>query len=131
MFNFKKLTALLVVFTLMMVLSGCGAGSSGDATSPAAKTSTTVVPESVSVARSGENVTITYQTAVPVQSGNVVTSGLEFNGAALWSEFHTATTADGLNHTVTMKAPAAKASFMIYNNSSDKYDNNGKGIKIN
>ncbi len=130
MFNFKKVTALLVVFSLMMVLSGCGAGSSGDPTSPAAKTSTTVVPESVNVSRSGENVTITYQTAVPVQTGSVVTSGLEFQGSALWSEFHSATTADGLTHTVTMKAPA-KASFMIYNNPSDKYDNNGKGIKIN
>jgi len=132
MFNSKKITALLVVLSLMMVLSGCGgANSSGDITSPAAKTATTIVPESVSVVRSGDAVTVNYQTAVPVKNGSVVTSGLTFNNAPLWSNFHEATTADGLNHTVTIKAPAAKASFMIYNNSSDKYDNNGKGIQIN
>jgi len=131
MFNSKKITALLVVLSLMMIFSGCGgSGSQGDMAGLTDKTSTTIIPESVSVVKSGDNVTVNYQTAAPVKSGSVVTSGLTFNNAPLWSNFHETTTSDGLNHTATIKAPAAKASFMIFNSPSDKYDNNGKGIEI-
>ena len=131
MFNSKKITALLVVLSLMMLFSGCGgASSSGDVTAPAVTAQNTIVPESVKVEKSGDNVTINYQTAVPVQNSSVVSSNFAFNQAPLWSEFHQSTSKDGVNHCVKINGSASSKCFMIYNNSADKYDNNGKGIKI-
>jgi hypothetical protein len=130
--NQSKLVVLIVIFILLMAAVGCGGSNSGENITMATdKTQSTIIPESVNVERSGDNVTISYQTSVPVQKSSIVTSGFTFNNAPLWSEFHTATSKDGLNHTVTLKAPAASSSFMIYNVASDKYDNKGKGVKIN
>lgn len=113
-----------------ILLTGCGGSGGGDIANPVAATQNSIIAESVKMVKNGDDLTISYQTQIPVQKSSVVTSGLSFNGAPLWSDFHETTSNDGLNHAVTMKAPSSSSSFMIYNSSSDKYDNNGKGLAI-
>ncbi len=126
-FNFLFLA---VFISASILLTGCGGGGGGDATNPVPGSQNSIIAESVKMVRNGDDLTISYQTQIPVQKSSVVTSGLSFNGAPLWSDFHETTSNDGLDHAVTMKAPVPSSSFMIYNSSSDKYDNNGKGLVI-
>lgn len=121
---------LAIIISASILLTGCGGSGGGDIADPVTGTQNSIIAESVKMVKNGDDLTISYQTQIPVQKSSVVTSGLSFNGAPLWSDFHETTSNDGLNHAVTMKAPASSASFMIYNSSSDKYDNNGKGLAI-
>lgn len=131
MFNTKKVMALLAVLFLMALVSGCGGGNSAtDPTAPPVSQNATIIPESVKVEKAGDSVTINYQTSSAIAKSSVVTTNFAFNNAPLWENFNEASSKDGVNHTVTLKAPAAGTTFMIYNSPSDKYDNGGKGVKI-
>jgi hypothetical protein len=132
-FNFKKITALVMVMFAMAIFSGCGGGGSTSAVvneQVPLSGSNTVIADSVKVEKAGDSVTINYQTSAPVKKAFVVTSGFSFNNAPLWSEFHEVVTEDGLKHTATLKVDK-KTNFMIYSSPQDKFDNGGKGIEIN
>lgn len=124
-FNFLFLIAIISTSTF---LTGCG--GSGDAASPFSGSQNSIIVESVKTVKNGDDLTISYQTQIPVRKSSVITSGFSFNGAPLWSHFHETVSNDGLNHAVTMKSPAPSVSFMIYNSPFDKYDNNGKGLSV-
>ncbi len=131
----KRLSALflfLLVVSGAAVLSGCGGGANSsvvDEIMPAS-VNASIIAESVKVEKNAEGVTINYKTMVPVANSSVVTSDFAFNNAPLWSEFHTARSADKLNHTVKIAKTSSANHFMIFNSPADKFDNNGKGIKI-
>ena len=120
----------MVVFALAL-LAGCGGGSSNAVVNEQVPLSgsNTVIAESVKVEKTGDTVTVNYQTSSPVKKAYVVTSDFAFNNAPLWSEFNEVKTEDGLKHTATFKT-AKKTSFMIYASPQDKFDNGGKGIEI-
>lgn len=127
----SKISPILFLTMFVVIISGCGGSDqNSNITSPAFGTSTTIIPESVKVEKSAEAVTINYQTASPVSKSSIVTSGLSFNNAPLWSDFHETVSKDGLNHSTTIKSAKSGSYFMIYNSAADRYDNSGKGIKI-
>ncbi|HPG57982.1 MAG TPA: hypothetical protein PKW98_09190 [Candidatus Wallbacteria bacterium] len=130
-FGIKKMAALVMVVFAMAVLAGCGGGSSNAVVNEQVPLSgsNTVIAESVKVEKTGDTVTVNYQTSSPVKKAYVVTSDFAFNNAPLWSEFNEVKTEDGLKHTATFKT-AKKTSFMIYASPQDKFDNGGKGIEI-
>lgn len=131
-FNFKKITALVMIMFAMAVFAGCGGGGSTGAVvneQLPLSGSNTVIADSVKVEKAGDSVTINYQTSAPVKKAFVVTSDFSFNNAPLWSEFHAVSTEDGLKHTATLKVDK-KTNFMIYSSPQDKFDNGGKGIEI-
>lgn len=130
-FNFKKVMALIVVMFAMAIFNGCGGGSSSAVVNEQVPLSgsNTVIADSVKVEKTGDTVTVNYQTSSPVKKAYVVTSDFSFNNAPLWSEFNEVKTEDGLKHTATFKT-AKKTSFMIYSSPQDKFDNGGKGIEI-
>ena len=131
-YNFKKITALVMVMFAMAIFSGCGGGGSTGAVvneQVPLSGSNTVIADSVKVEKSGNNVTVNYQTSTPVKKAFVVTSDFSFNNAPLWSEFHEVSTEDGLKHTATFEVNK-KTNFMIYSSPQDKFDNGGKGIEI-
>ena len=133
---FKKFTDLSLLifigFVVALALSGCGGGENAAVTGEVipASVNTTIIADSVKVEKTADGVNISYKTSVPVAKSSVVTSDFAFNNAPLWSEFHSAKSADKLNHSVKIAKAASVKSFMIFNTPSDKYDNNGKGIKI-
>jgi len=131
MFNFKKIMSLIMVCFVLATLAGCGGGGSSAVVNEQVPLSgsNTVIAESVKVEKTGDSVTVNYQTSSPVQKAYVVTSDFSFNNAPLWSEFHQVTTADGLKHTATFKT-SKKVNFMIYSSPQDKYDNGGKGVEV-
>jgi len=130
-FGIKKMAALVMVVFAMAVLAGCGGGSSNAVVNEQVPLSgsNTVIAESVKVEKTGDTVTVNYQTSSPVKKAYVVTSDFAFNNAPLWSEFNEVKTEDGLKHTATFKT-AKKTSFRIYASPQDKFDNGGKGIEI-
>ncbi len=130
-FGIKKIMTLVMVVFALAVLAGCGGGSSNAVVNEQVPLSgsNTVIPESVKVEKTGDTVTVNYQTSSPVKKAYVVTSDFAFNNAPLWSEFNEVKTEDGLKHTATFKT-AKKTSFMIYAGPQDKFDNGGKGIEI-
>jgi len=130
-FGIKKMAALVMVVFAMAVLAGCGGGSSNAVVNEQVPLSgsNTVIAESVKVEKTGDTVTVNYQTSSPVKKAYVVTSDFAFNNAPLWSEFNEVKTEDGLKHTATFKT-AKITSFMIYASPQDKFDNGGKGIEI-
>ena len=131
-FGIKKITALIAVLFVMVIFSGCGGGGSSSAVvneQVPLSGSNTVIADSVKVEKTGDSVTINYQTSAPVKTAHIVTSSFSFNNAPLWSDFHKVTTEDGLKHTATLKVDNNKH-FMIYASPQDKYDNGGKGIVI-
>ncbi len=127
-----KLIVVLMVMAFAFVFAGCGGGS---ASNPVVNEqvplsgSNTVMPETVKVEKTGDSVTINYQTSAPVKKAYIVTSDFSFNNAPLWSEFHEVKTEDGLKHTATLKI-SKKTNFMIYSSPQDKFDNGGRGIEI-
>lgn len=129
----KNLMALVIVVFAMAVLAGCGGGG-GSASSVVGEQvplsgSNTVIADSVKIEKTGDSVTVAYQTSAPVKKAHIVTSNFLFNNAPLWSEFNEVKTEDGLKHTCTFKAGDNKC-FMIYAGPQDKFDNAGKGIEI-
>lgn len=131
-FELKKIAALFAVLFLMVIFTGCGGGSSsavavGDQVPLSG--SNTVIADSVKVEKTGDAVTVSYQTSAPVKKAHIVTSNFMFNNAPLWSEFNEVKTEDGLKHTCTFKTGDNKC-FMIYAGPQDKFDNGGKGISI-
>jgi|GEM_PF-3463749 len=126
----RKLAVILFVVCAITTLAGCGGGSNAVVNEQVPLSgSNTVIADSVKVEKTGDSVTVNYQTSSPVQKAYVVTSDFSFNNAPLWSEFHQVTTADGLKHTATFKT-SKKVNFMIYASAQDKYDNGGKGIEV-
>ncbi len=130
-FGIKKMAAMVMVVFALALLAGCGGGSSNAVVNEQVPLSgsNTVIAESVKVEKTGDTVTVNYQTSSPVKKAYVVTSDFAFNNAPLWSEFNEVKTEDGLKHTATFKT-AKKTSFMIYASPQDKFDNGGKGIEI-
>ncbi len=127
----KKVSGLLSLLFVFVLLTGCGGGGTSAVVNEQVPLSgsNTVIPESVKVEKTGDTVTVNYQTSAPVKKAYVVTSDFAFNNAPLWSEFNEVKTEDGLKHTATFKT-AKKTSFMIYASPQDKFDNGGKGIEI-
>ncbi len=122
---------ILVIAVFGFCLTGCGGSSSsvsGDLIP--ASVNATIVADSVKIEKTADGTSISYKTSVPVAKSSVVTSDFSFNNAPLWSEFHAAQSADKLNHVVKIAKTSSAKNFMIFNSASDKYDNNGKGIKI-
>ena len=97
-FGIKKMAALVMVVFAMAVLAGCGGGSSNAVVNEQVPLSgsNTVIAESVKVEKTGDTVTVNYQTSSPVKKAYVVTSDFAFNNAPLWSEFNEVKTEDGL-----------------------------------
>ena len=131
MLKFKKISGWAMAVFLTALISGCGGGGGNPVVNEPVPLSgsNTVISETVKVEKTGDNVTINYQTSSAVKKSYVVTSDFSFNNAPLWSQFNEVTTADGLKHSVTFKTNK-KTSFMIYSSPQDKFDNNGKGIEI-
>ena len=124
----KLVVLALMLMAVSMTLIACGGGSSAVGDNPQA--ANTIIASSVKVEKTGDTATISYQTSAPVKSSSVVTSDFSFNEAPLWSEFAKASSQDGVNHKATVKLSGKPMSFMIYNSPNDKYNNGGKGIKI-
>jgi len=127
----KKVLLLFVVLSLVSVFTGCGDGSSNSVVNDHVPLSgsNTVIADSVKVEKNGVNVTVSYQTSIPVKKAHVVTSNFAFNNAPLWSEFNEVKTEDGLKHCAVFKA-GDNNRFMIFAGPHDKFDNCGKGIEI-
>lgn len=127
----KKVLLLFVVLSLVSVFTGCSGGTSNSVVNDQAPLSgsNTVIADSVKVEKNGDNVTVSYQTSIPVKKAHVVTSNFAFNNAPLWSEFNEVKTEDGLKHYATFKAGDNKC-FMIFAGPHDKFDNFGQGIEI-
>lgn len=128
----KNFIALVAVMVLMAVITGCGGGGSASSVvgdQVPLSGSNTVIADSVKVEKTGDMVTVSYQTSAPVKKASIVTTGFMFNNAPLWSEFNEVKTEDGLKHTCTFNAGGKKC-FMIYAGPQDKFDNGGKGIEI-
>ncbi len=131
-FRLEKIMVIVMAIFAVAIFAGCGGGGSTNAVvneQVPLSGSNTVIPESVKVEKTGDAVTINYQTSAPVKKAFVVTSDFSFNNAPLWSEFHAVSTEDGLKHTATLKVDK-KTNFMIYSSPQDKFDNGGKGIEI-
>ncbi len=131
-FEVKKITMVIAVMFALIIFTGCGGGGSTNSVvneQVPLSGSNTVIPESVKIEKTGDNVVINYQTSAPVKKSYIVTSDFSFNNAPLWSEFHEVKTEDGLKHTASLKINK-KTNFMIYSNPQDKFDNAGKGIEI-
>ena len=131
-FRLEKIMVIVMAMFAVAIFAGCGGGGSTNAVvneQVPLSGSNTVIPESVKVEKTGDAVTINYQTSAPVKKAFVVTSDFSFNNAPLWSEFHAVSTEDGLKHTATLKVDK-KTNFMIYSSPQDKFDNGGKGIEI-
>lgn len=119
-----------IVIFLLTFLSGCGDEATDVVNGPTQlNVSNNIIPESVKVEKNGDSVTINYQTSSSVKKAYVVTSDFSFNGVPLWSDFHETKSDDGLKHAVTFSSSKTK-NYMIYADSNDKYDNGGKGFKI-
>ncbi len=129
-----KINNIIIFFCVVIVCSSIGCGGnrassvSGEITPVSVNAS--IIPESVKVEKTADGVTINYRTSVPAAKSSVVTSNFAFNNAPLWSEFHDSQSSDRVNHTVRLSKNCAAANFMIFNSPDDKYDNNGKGFKI-
>ncbi len=130
-FRLEKIMVIVMAMFAVAIFAGCGGGSTNAVVNEQVPLSgsNTVIPESVKVEKTGDAVTINYQTSAPVKKAFVVTSDFSFNNAPLWSEFHAVSTEDGLKHTATLKVDK-KTNFMIYSSPQDKFDNGGKGIEI-
>ncbi len=131
-FRLEKIMVIVMAMFAVAIFAGCGGGGSTNAVvneQVPLSGSNTVMPETVKVEKTGDAVTINYQTSTPVKKAYVVTSDFSFNNAPLWSEFHAVSTEDGLKHTATLKVDK-KTNFMIYSSPQDKFDNGGKGIEI-
>lgn len=124
------LTAILVM--AVSIISGCGGGGSTNAVvndQIPLSGSNSVIADSVKIEKSGDSVTVNYQTSIPVKKAHIVTSNFSFNNAPLWSEFNEVKTENGLKHTCTFKTSDNKC-FMIFAGPQDKFDNGGRGIEI-
>lgn len=133
---FKKIRVSFYVMVSLLfasfIFTGCGGGNSANSVineQVPLSGSNTVIAGSIKVERSGETVSISYQTSTPVKKASIVTSSFAFNNAPLWSEFNEVKTEDGLRHSCSFKA-ADNKHFMIYAGAQDKFDNGGKGIEI-
>lgn len=132
-FRGSKLILLFASFACLLVLTACGGGG-GETNSLVNEAvplsgSNTVIADTVKVEKTGNDVTVSYQTSTPVKKAHIVTSNFAFNNAPLWSEFTEVKSEDGLKHTCTFKAENNKC-FMIFAGPQDKFDNGGKGIEI-
>jgi len=130
--NFKGIAYVMVMVFAAAFFAGCGGGGSTSAVvgdQVPLSGSNTVIADSVKIEKTGDSVTVNYQTSAPVKKAHIVTSNFLFNNAPLWSEFNEVKTEDGLKHTCTFKTGDNKC-FMIYAGPQDKFDNAGKGIEI-
>lgn len=129
--RFAAVFLLAMAVSFAALLSGCGGGGSVSSNDQAAVSANkTIIPESVRVEKNGDAATISYQTSAPAKDSKVVTADFGFNGAPMWSDFHDTTSSDGLTHRAVIDKVGQDTSFMLFNSAQDKYDNGGKGIKI-
>jgi len=130
--NSKKVLLTILLLLYVTVLSACGGSGGGGVSNEVIPGggNKTIIPESVKYSKTGDTITVNYQTSVPVNKASVVSTDFAFDNAPLWSDFTDVKTTDGINHQAVIKTKGKKVNFMIFNSANDKYDNGGKGIKV-
>lgn len=132
MTKLKNFVFIIVFVLITTFILGCSSSTNSVVSNDNLNTQkqNSIIPDSIKVEKQdANNVLITYKTSVPIQKSNVITSNFSFNNVPLWSKVYNAQTSDGINHKAIVSTNDAKY-FMIYAGPSNKYDNNGKGIKI-
>jgi len=77
-FRFPKFILFAASFVCLLVLSACGGGGGGETNSLVNKAvplsgSKTVIADTVKVEKNGNEVTVNYQTSVPVKKAHIQT----------------------------------------------------------